>query len=98
MPTATKHAHLASYTVRTVLAENMVRLRRKQAWSQEQLGFEAGLHRTFIAHVERQSRNLSLDSLERIAVALKVEPHELLTLQPREELKLSLTSQAVPPN
>ena len=81
MPSPEKHAQPLRQTARAVLAENMVRLRRGQAWSQEQLGFEAGLHRTFIAHVERQSRNLSLDSLERIAVALHVEPYELLTPQ-----------------
>jgi transcriptional regulator with XRE-family HTH domain len=78
MPSLAKHAHPVAPTARAVLAENMVRLRREQAWSQEQLGFEAGLHRTFIAHVERQSRNLSLDSLEKIAVALRVQPYELL--------------------
>jgi transcriptional regulator with XRE-family HTH domain len=78
MPSLAKHAHPVAQNARAILAENMVRLRREKAWSQEQLGFEAGLHRTFIAHVERQSRNLSLDSLERIAVALCVLPYELL--------------------
>ena len=81
MPSLAKHAHPVPLAARAVLAANMVRLRRERAWSQEQLGFEAGLHRTFIAHVERQSRNLSLDSLERIAVALQVHPYELLTPQ-----------------
>jgi hypothetical protein len=38
----------------------------------------AGRHRTFIAHVERQARNISLDNIERIAVALGVRVHELL--------------------
>jgi transcriptional regulator with XRE-family HTH domain len=84
MPSLAKHAYSVAHTARAILAKNMVRLRREQAWSQEQLGFEAGLHRTFIAHVERQSRNLSLDSLERIAVALRVEPYELL-VPPSEE-------------
>jgi transcriptional regulator with XRE-family HTH domain len=65
----------------------MVRLRREHAWSQEQLGFEAGLHRTFIAHVERQSRNLSLDSLEKIAAALRVRPYELLIPTAEAELQ-----------
>ncbi|RYF42306.1 MAG: XRE family transcriptional regulator [Cytophagaceae bacterium] len=78
MPSLAKHAHSVAHPARAILAENMVRLRREKAWSQEQLGFEAGLHRTFIAHVERQSRNLSLDSLERIAGALHVQPYELL--------------------
>lgn len=31
-----------------------------------------GLHRTFIAHVERRVRNISLDNIERIAKALYV--------------------------
>jgi transcriptional regulator with XRE-family HTH domain len=86
MPSLAKLAHLVAPTARAVLAENMVRLRREQAWSQEQLGFEAGLHRTFIAHVERQSRNLSLDSLEKIAVALRVKPYELLVPSVEKEL------------
>lgn len=86
MPSLAKHAHPVAPSARAVLAENMVRLRREQAWSQEQLGFEAGLHRTFIAHVERQSRNLSLDNLEKIAGALRVKPYELLVPPVEKEL------------
>lgn len=64
---------------RCVLATNVIRLRRKKGWSQEALAFECGLHRTFIAHVERQSRNISLDNMDRIAKALDVPIYELLT-------------------
>ena len=39
---------------------------------------EAGLHRTFVAHVERQVRNISLDNIEKLAVALGVQVFELL--------------------
>ena len=56
----------------------MVRLRTELGWSQEFLAFECGLHRTFVAHVERQARNISLDNIERIARALQVQPYELL--------------------
>jgi transcriptional regulator with XRE-family HTH domain len=42
------------------------------------LAFESDLHRTFIAHVEREVRNISLDNVEKIAIALGVEPFELL--------------------
>ena len=42
------------------------------------LAFEAGLHRTFVAHVERLARNIALDNIERLAKALGVEPYELL--------------------
>ena len=65
-------------SARAVLASNLIRLRREKGWSQEALAFEAGLHRTFVAHVERQARNISLDNLERLASALSVQIHELL--------------------
>jgi transcriptional regulator with XRE-family HTH domain len=55
-----------------MLAANLVALRNERGWSQEVLAFEAGLHRTFIAHVERQARNISLDNIEKIARALEV--------------------------
>jgi len=54
-----------------------VRLRADRGWSQEALAFEAGLHRTFVAHVERQARNISLDNIERLAIALGVSIPEL---------------------
>ena len=66
-------------SIREVLATNMVRLRHELEWSQEDLAFEADLHRTFIAHVERQVRNISLDNVEKIADALGVGVSELLS-------------------
>lgn len=69
----------ANCTARAILAANVVRLRKEKQWSQEALGFETGLHRTFIAHVERQARNISIDNLEKIAMALGVAPYELLS-------------------
>lgn len=60
------------------MAANIVRLPAEKHWSQENLGFETGLHRTFIAHVERQARNISIDNLERIALAFGIQPYQLL--------------------
>jgi transcriptional regulator with XRE-family HTH domain len=65
-------------SARAVLAANMIRLRRDLGWSQDALAFECGLHRTFVAHVERQVRNVSIDNVERIAQALGVAVYELL--------------------
>lgn len=65
-------------SARALLASNILQLRRAKGLSQESLAFDAGLHRTFIAHVERQARNISVDNIERIAHALSVEPFQLL--------------------
>lgn len=70
-------------SAREALAANIVALRHEKGWSQEALAFECGLHRTFVAHVERLSRNISLDNVERLAVALGVQPYELL--KPRND-------------
>jgi len=60
------------------LAKNLIRLRQEREWSQERLALEAGLHRTFVAHVERHARNISLDNLEKLAIAFGVETYSLL--------------------
>lgn len=65
-------------SAREVLAINLIKRRAGKGWSQETLAAEAGLHRTFVAHVERQARNISLDNIERLAKALGVNTHELL--------------------
>jgi transcriptional regulator with XRE-family HTH domain len=66
------------FTARQILAANLRRLRSVRGWSQEELAFECDLHRTFIAHVERCGRNISLDNLERVAQAFRVPVFELL--------------------
>lgn len=63
---------------RDVLSANLLALRDAKGWSQEALAFESGLHRTFVAHVERRARNIALDNLEKLARAFGVEPYQLL--------------------
>ena len=65
-------------SARRILAFNMVRLRGLLGWSQERLALEAGLDRSFVAQVERESRNVSIDNIEKIAHALSVPVHKLL--------------------
>jgi transcriptional regulator with XRE-family HTH domain len=61
-----------------VVAENVRRRRRALGLSQEAFAEECGLHRTYIGSIERAERNVSLDNIERIAAALKIEGWELL--------------------
>lgn len=67
-----------SASARALLSRNLVRMRRQRGMTQEALALEAGLHRTFVAHVERQARNIALDNIEKFARALGVSIHELL--------------------
>lgn len=67
-----------SSDLRRVVAENVRRLRRQAQQSQEQLAESAALHRTYVGSIERAERNLSLDNIERLAIALRVEPADLL--------------------
>lgn len=69
---------MSELSAREVLADNLKRLRGERGWSQEELAYRAGLHRTFVAHVERGARNISLDNIERLAAALETEPSALL--------------------
>jgi transcriptional regulator with XRE-family HTH domain len=54
----------------SIIAKNLRELRRASGLSQEELADRAGLHRTYVSAVERGERNLTVGSLEKIAVAL----------------------------
>jgi transcriptional regulator with XRE-family HTH domain len=61
-----------------VLAENVRRLRKAADLSQEELGHEAGLDRTYISQVERRQRNVTIEVLARLAGALGTTADQLL--------------------
>jgi CheY-like chemotaxis protein len=46
--------------------------RGKSGLSQEELAWRAGLHRSYVADIERGARNASLQTIEKLAKALKV--------------------------
>ena len=52
--------------------------REKKGWSQEELAFEADLHRAYIGHIERGEKNIGLQNLEKIAKAFGISPKELM--------------------
>lgn len=52
-------------------------LRKKAELSQEELGFRANLHRTYIGSIERAEQNISVDNIHKLAKALKVSADEL---------------------
>jgi transcriptional regulator with XRE-family HTH domain len=46
--------------------------RLKQSLSQEELAAKAGVHRTYIGMIERAEKNITLENIERLALALKI--------------------------
>ena len=60
------------------VGRNLRRLRNKTGVSQDEFADLAGLHRTYIGAVERGERNITLDTLQRLATALKADVEELL--------------------
>ncbi|MYM88436.1 helix-turn-helix domain-containing protein [Rugamonas sp. FT82W] len=52
--------------------------REEMGLSQEVLAEKAGLHRTYIGQVERGERNISVDSMERLADAVGLQLWDML--------------------
>jgi transcriptional regulator with XRE-family HTH domain len=68
----------ASDNLREVLAYNVRVARVTRGWSQEDLALECELDRTYVSAVERARWNVSLSNIERLALALGLEPWSLL--------------------
>lgn len=62
--------HLFSANVRIV--------RNAKGLSQEELAHRASVDRTYVSSIERRQRNVSIQNVQRLALALDVDPRELL--------------------
>ncbi|OGD81474.1 transcriptional regulator [Candidatus Collierbacteria bacterium RIFOXYD1_FULL_40_9] len=63
---------------RRKLGNKIRKVRKQQNISQEELGFRAGIHRTYVGSIERGEQNVSIDNIHKLARALKVSVSELL--------------------
>ncbi len=69
--------------IRKQVGLNVKKIRRERGWSQEELAFESGLHRTYISGIERGARNPTLLVIDQVAAALGVTPARLLEPAPK---------------
>lgn len=65
---------------RQKVGSNLRRLRRSKGLSQSKLSERASLNRSYLSMVENGRRNISLDNLVALALALDVEPIELFSV------------------
>jgi len=52
--------------------------RQKRGWTQEQLAFEADLHRAYVGQIERGEKAIGIENLQKIAKTLNVKMSKLL--------------------
>lgn len=64
------------------LGLNVRKARKALGISQESLGLEIGIDRTYISGIERGVRNPSLDVIIKLAEHLNVTPAQLLEIKP----------------
>ncbi|MCK6627058.1 MAG: helix-turn-helix domain-containing protein [Anaerolineae bacterium] len=60
------------------------RLRIQKGLSQEEFGFEANLHRTYVSQLERGLKSPSLKTLHKISNVLEISLTDLMTLVEQE--------------
>lgn len=68
---------LDAETIQRDFGNRLRELRTERGLSQEKLGFEAGMDRTYVNSVEQGRRNVSLVNIVRLAMALEIETREL---------------------
>ena len=64
--------------INVTVSRNVRAERQKKGISQEALADLCGLHRTYIGAVERAERNITLQTLAKLADALGISPQRLL--------------------
>ena len=68
-----------------VFGGNLKKYRTAMGLSQEAFAEKCGLHRTYISAIECYRRSIALENVQRIAVALDIEPYKLF-LEDQDEL------------
>lgn len=68
---------MAQQNIRKKFGQKVRQIRKGAKLSQEELGFKANIHRTYIGAIERGEQNISLDNIYKLAKTLKVHIKDL---------------------
>ena len=64
--------------IRSVVAQNIRGFRTLQGYSREDLCKRTGLHLNYLGAIERGEKNVTIDTLNKIAIVLGIDPFALL--------------------
>lgn len=70
-----------SQEIRTILSENIYKLRTQKKLKREELSLILGFDNSYISKLEKERINITIDKLEKIANYFKIEPYKLLKKQ-----------------
>jgi transcriptional regulator with XRE-family HTH domain len=70
------------------VAKNVKALRLERGYTQEELSELAGIDRNYTGMIERRERSPTVDTLEKIAKALEIDPAKLLTARTSQDQAL----------
>lgn len=62
--------------LKTKVGERITQLRKAKKLSQQQFSYEAEMERTYLSHIEKGRKNISLSTLEKVLSALDVSVKE----------------------
>lgn len=65
--------------IHKTIARNIARIRKEKGITQEALAYQAGLNRAYIGYIERGERKPTIETLEKIAKALKCSVEHLVS-------------------
>ncbi len=65
-------------TIEVRVGKNIKKYRSKKGWTQEELAYNANLHRAYIGQIERGEKSIGIRNLEIIATALGIKIADLL--------------------
>lgn len=68
---------LILFTVQERFGCRLKEIRQEQSLTQEELAHKAGLNRTYIGDIERGEKNLTLESMDKLATALGIKIRDL---------------------
>lgn len=69
---------MSKSAIHKTIAKNIARIRKEKGITQEALAYQAGLNRAYIGYIERGERKPTLETIEKIAQALKVRVKEII--------------------